>query len=344
MGGLTKKHAIIVLGVAALGVLGVSAGVIFKADSVAENFSALNNSPAKNDKIAALDLQPIETSLKRFTSPSQWTTDETGSSLFVAKAHFIDPIAHRPRRPEDGKGMVHPPVPDKWLLSHKLNLLSGSVLAEDPDKDGFTNLEEYLGESAKTPEEGQAVVGSTDPNDSKSHPPYRTKLFLKQFVTRAFLSLFKAYNGDPTKPADLDFQINSYEKGAQASAAKVGTQFLKLGAIVGATPYRIEKFELKTKVNPKTGGEDDVSELTLKNTETEEPVVLVLNKTTESPDSFAVLTFLMGSPAKEMRIQRMKDFSLPGTDESYKLIDITRDNAVIRRASGEEYSVPHLPK
>jgi hypothetical protein len=35
----------------------------------------------------------------------------------------------------------------------------------------------------------------------------------------------------------------------------------------------------------------------------------------------------------------MKDFTLPGTEESYKLIDITKDRALIRRPSGEEYEI-----
>ena len=233
--------------------------------------------------------------------------------------------------------MVHPPVPDKWILGNKLNLLSKTVLEEDPDKDGFTNLEEYFGESGKAPEAG-AAVASTNPNDPASHPPYRTKLFLKQFVTRAFLSLFKAYNGDVKKPEELDFQINSYEKGAQ-NQARVGTQFLKMGAVVGNTPYRIEKFDYKTVKNAKTGGEDDVSELTLRNVETQEPVILVLNKVTESPDSFAVLSFELTKPGKDFRVQRTKDFALPGTDESYKLIDISKERALIRRPSGEEYEL-----
>ncbi len=333
----TKKQAAVVLGVVALAVLGGSVKVVLDAGSLAERFSAISNPPPKSDKLPVLEKKPVEDARQSLAKPAQWTVGDEGSSLFVAKTHFVDPVTNRPRRAEDGKGMVHPPVPDKWILGNKLNLLSKTLLQEDPDKDGFTNLEEYFGEAGKAPVEGGAE-SSTDPNDAASHPPYRTKLFLKQFVTRAFLSLFKAYNGDVKKPEDLDFQINSYEKGAQ-NQAKVGTQFLKMGAVVGNTPYRIEKFDYKTVKNAKTGGEDDVSELTLRNVETQEPVILVLNKVTESPDSFAVLTFELTKPGKDFRAQRMKDFALPGTDESYKLIDISKERALIRRPSGEEYEI-----
>ena len=340
--GFTKKQAAMMLGAVAFAVLGGSAKVILDSVHFGDQFAAISNPPPKNDKVASLDKTPVEGARARLLKPSQWDVAEEGSSLFVAKTHFIDPVANRPRRPEDGKGMVHPPVPDKWILGNKLNLLSKSVLDEDPDKDGFNNLEEYFGLTGKTADPG-APVESTNPNDANSHPPYRTKLFLKQFVTRAFLSLFKAYNGDLKKPEELDFQINSYEKGAQ-NQARVGTQFLKIGAVVGNTPYRIEKFDYKTAKNAKTGGDDDVSELTLRNIETQEPVVLILNKVTESPDSFAVLTFRLAQPGQELRVQRMKDFTLPGTEESYKLIDITKDRALIRRPSGEEYEIRSAAK
>lgn len=51
-------------------------------------------------------------------------------------------------------------LPDKW--EQKYNILGSKD--QDPDKDGFTNLEEYH--------------GKTDPTDPKSHPLYVTKLRL----------------------------------------------------------------------------------------------------------------------------------------------------------------------
>ena len=39
--------------------------------------------------------------------------------------------------------ITHPPVPNKWFTDNKLEILDSNILNEDPDGDGFTNLEEW---------------------------------------------------------------------------------------------------------------------------------------------------------------------------------------------------------
>ncbi len=52
-------------------------------------------------------------------------------------------------------------IPDEWEMKYKLNATED----EDPDKDGFTNLEEYK--------------AKTDPRNAASHPLYVTKIVLE---------------------------------------------------------------------------------------------------------------------------------------------------------------------
>jgi hypothetical protein len=40
---------------------------------------------------------------------------------------------------------VHPPVPNEWLEQFGLPIAESDVLAQDPDTDGFPNLEEWHG-------------------------------------------------------------------------------------------------------------------------------------------------------------------------------------------------------
>ena len=51
---------------------------------------------------------------------------------------------------------VRPPFTNQWLVRHQLNFLDGKMAIADPDDDGFTNLEEF--------------EGNTDPRDGQSHP------------------------------------------------------------------------------------------------------------------------------------------------------------------------------
>ena len=74
--------------------------------------------------------------------------------------------------------MLHPPVPNTWLLANNQDLLSPDVLTQDTDGDGFSTLDEW--------------EWKTDPNNKDSHPPYWSKLFLKRFVRIPFRLRFDA--------------------------------------------------------------------------------------------------------------------------------------------------------
>ncbi len=96
-----------------------------------------------------------------------------------------------------------------------------------------------------------------------------------------FRLLFNAYDGDPKKdtPEKFEFQINTID-------LKQPSEFLKIGATITKTKWKLAKFAYKTVINPKTEEPEDVSELTLVNTETKETLVLILNRVTDSAPFF----------------------------------------------------------
>ena len=88
-----------------------------------------------------------------------------------------------------------------------------------------------------------------------------------------FHLMFNSYDGDPKKdaPDKFSFGINTID-------LKQPSEFLKIGDIVRKTKWKLAKFEYKSALNAKTGEPEDVSELTLINTETKENLVLILNR------------------------------------------------------------------
>jgi hypothetical protein len=134
----------------------------------------------------------------------------------------------------------------------------------------------------------------------------------------------------------MTFQINTLD-------LRQPTLFLKIGEKVGKSVYQIQAFEQKTVDDPNLG-ERDVSELTVLNTETKDVVVLVLNQVANSPESFALFSYLWPNPPLEFRVKRIQEFVLlPNKQERYKLLDIRETEAVIQLPSGEKYTVPRLP-
>ena len=155
---------------------------------------------------------------------------------------------------------------------------------------------------------------------------------------------FQVYDGDLKKPEDMTFQINTLD-------LRNPTEFLKLGQTVEKTNFKLMKFEFKEAENKGTGDKEDVSELTVMNTETQEAVVLIYNKIVDSPNQYAAFDYYLvakdlsdGVKPFQFTVQRLREFVLrPDVASRYKLLDVKLDEAVIQLPDGNKYTVPKYP-
>lgn len=266
------------------------------AASFDENFSALQSSgPAKS---AAPSAQAVELAkaAEKLRQPPHWTFSGR-SGLFVPEKHFIGP-GGVPTTLQSTE--VHPPVPNEWLDQFALPIADADVLTQDPDEDGFTNLEEWQ--------------SHTNPTDKNSHPPFLVKLKMKSFAREPFRLVFASRTDDT-------FGIN-------ASDLREPTQFLRRGDVIRGTKFKIAQFVEKSEPN-QYGTDVDVSELTLENQDTKERLTLVKEKIMISPESVANFVYA-GGDRREFSVKKDQEFSLPPEPEiRYKLIDVQPDKAVI---------------
>jgi len=241
-------------------------------------------------------LLEMELAGAQLRQPSQWTFSGR-SGLFVPEKHFID-----------GNGFpatlktteLHPPVPNEWLEEHSLPITVGDVLSQDPDGDGFSNLEEWQ--------------NHTRPRDKDSHPAFIAKLKMKSFVQEPFRLVFASW-------VDQTFAINTND-------LREPTQFLKIGDPIRGTKFKLVKFTEKHEPN-RYGTRIDVSELTLENQETGEHLNLVKERIMISPESVANFVYEWGE-RKEFAVKKDQEFSLkPEEQIKYKLIDVQPGKAVI---------------
>lgn len=289
----------------------VSLGLAYSSHSgLSEKFSEGDKPVQKGSKLDVLDLSGFEEANKSLESPSKWGTHP--GSLFVSRKYLVkDGTLIDPLESADN---IHAGVPNAWLIEHELDILDPNILNKDTDGDGFSVLDEYQ--------------WKTDPNDKESRPPYYSKLRLKRYIKRPFRLKFAAYD-------ESSYQINALD-------LKLPSQFLKIDEKIEGTKFRILKFEKKTKLNPSTGIDSDVSELTILNEETKEEVVLILDKVVDSPDSFAVFQFLLDN--SDIVVKKEKTFHIEiEPNVEYKLIDINETEAVITKGDSEErIKVPRL--
>ncbi|MEO6569891.1 MAG: Amuc_1099 family pilus-like system protein [Opitutaceae bacterium] len=314
--------------------IAVGVMIFMKTSGFQERFAAVMSSPPHNNQIPAVDTAVIDDARRQLETPAVWKPrsakdDQNGGLLFSARRYILGPNG-LPVIVEGGAIWTHSrtkeSIPNDWVLANNFNALDPAGATQDPDGDGFWNEDEWL--------------YKTDPNKKESHPPYHVLLFLKEWVKVQFRLKFQVYDGDLKDPANMTFQINTID-------LRTPTLFLKIGDTV-ATNFKITKFEFKEVENRSTGVKDDVSELTLLNMETQDTVVLILNKVVDSPNQFAVFAYHLvaqdvsdGKKPFEFKVPRLKEFVLrPETDKRYKLLDVTATEAVIQLPDGQKYTVP----
>jgi hypothetical protein len=238
----------------------------------------------------------LDRAAEQLQHPAQWK-GSTRSGLFVPEKHFIgaDGLPATLQNTE-----VHPPVPNEWFEKFGLPIQDADVLDQDPDKDGFTNLDEWQ--------------GNTDPTNKDSHPDYLTKLHLVSATEEPFRYIFSSRIKDT-------FGINSIDQSEL-------TQFLKVGDVIRGTDFKIVKFTEKRERN-QYGTNVDVSELLLEHPQTHAQVTLVKEQVATSPQSIATFVYTWGG-RREFEVRKDQEFSLKPVEEiKYKLVDVQPDKALI---------------
>jgi hypothetical protein len=311
-----------------------------------EEFADSQRAPSPNKEVPAVDTAAIDTAKEAVTAPDVWTPSKSrlfAGKLYVAKEGQL-------KRPDiEGGEPFNPPISNGWLLKYGLDLLNPAVPAEDPDRDGFSTRLEWDGMDAQThlsetPPYGPASSAdgkplpddSTNPIEAGSHPPYHTRLSLGQVVNIPFRLRFMSYDVNPRKPEDVTVAINTVDRGGR-------THFLEVGADIPASKFKIQKFE-KKEAPGADGTKNDVSELTVLNKDNQEPLVLVLNRIVDSPDSYVVLHYAWapagGQPIEDIKKPKGGTFTIPPeNDKVYKVIDIKPESVEIQLPSGEKVTL-----
>ncbi len=201
--------------------------------------------------------------------------------------------------------LLRAPMSNEFLRKNSLAYLSPNVGEMDPDKDGFTNLEEFQRQ--------------TNPRGAQSHPPVTDKLYLVQRISHDFLIVLKS-SSPPYQvfitPTDGKRKGFFVEEGKPFGAG-VGERF------VGG------KFEKKVVPDPKTG-EKDVSELLVDDKLQNKKLTLIKDVEQNLAEYEAKLEFRLGLTIQSITEKKGGTFRLKGHDATtYKIIDIQDDNAVI---------------
>lgn len=266
--------------------------------------------------------------------------EESKSSPFVSRIYLlkegqlVDIL-------ETGNDLF-PGIPNAWILEHNLDYLDEGLPGRDPDKDGFTNLEEY--------------ADKTNPRDANSKPQEWTKFRVDGVKIEQLQLIFTGR--DPKGRAS----INSVAASSDALKGKpIGpTRNYAIGDTVivtkyrpgfavtyeeEKTPFRLVDFRTEQRQNDRitVDGKPKIDEVLFAVLEStigdKTKAELEVGKAEISPYSLASLTDTRpGGTSVEVRAG--DSFQL-GSSTRYKLIDVSEQSATIMNlATGEKHTVP----
>jgi hypothetical protein len=196
--------------------------------------------------------------------PGEWTL--SNHSVFIPRL-----IVFYPENEEIAVLDMDDEGPDgikfSWKRQFGFPLDDPSVAQADPDRDGFTNLEEYR--------------YGTDPTDRESSPPFISKLCVADFNPVSLSIILRGYSPSPQNPGTYEYQINLPELRVNKSR-----RVLTGDTIEG---YSVGEFRQKIveRVNPRTGilEKIDESELDVLDPRLGRTITLVMNVQQASDES-----------------------------------------------------------
>lgn len=165
MSWFSANYEKVALGGAVLVAIGLGYAGFQSLASVEDVFSLKPEGKGPTDASVQLS-DEVVTAISSFEIERKWIQTEdptarpvdlfTGVPLFVNRDNLKQPV-DLPKSAD-----VHPPISNKWWIEYRIDPGFADSPYRDEDEDGFTNLEEYNGQ--------------TDPTDKRSHPNLIQKL------------------------------------------------------------------------------------------------------------------------------------------------------------------------
>ncbi len=265
----------------------------------------------------------------------RWEVRGDGASPYVSRPYLLK--EGRLIDPMEGNEPLYPPVPNQWLIDHKLDYTDMNILERDPRRKGFTVREEF--------------EAGTDPNNPDQFPLLCSKLsFVGNDIRKSsyLLEFLGEEQNNGTKEL-LVRPVTPLPNPAKGDRPDTSTRTVVKGdAIPGAPFLKVVDFQEKKKTINDT--EYDVSELILQNTLTGERHSLTQKNSSreykrtpiELVESVTFSYQLAGAPPERMTVERGKEFVLSSLDkgytETYKLVDISKDGVLLDR-EGKSFTV-----
>lgn len=279
--------------------------------------------------------------------PVLWKPSDNGSSPLVSRPYLLK--EGKLMDPMEGTEPLYPPVPNQWLIDHKLDYTDVNILDRDPKNKGFTVREEFL--------------AGTDPNNAEQFPPLYTKLnysendirkssYILEFVGIETNAITDSNGITDTKNQTVEYQLRPSQplpNPSKGNRPDTSIRVVFKGEIVSGAPF-LKMLDYSDKEKTINDTEYDVGELILENTLTGEHHTLIKKNSSreyrktpiELVESVTFQYRLSGAPVENVTVERGKTFNLGSLDkkyiETYKLVDFSKEGILLKK-DGKNYTI-----
>ncbi len=209
--------------------------IILKASDFKSRF--VSDSPEPRKQLGELSAEAVAEADKRLEG-FEWSQVKLDGGQIVP-LFSSTPFVVMNDRPDDPFPMYQPepklrdPIDNIWLVEHDLDYTSVDVREQDPDRDGYTNLDEFL--------------GGTDPNSSLSKPTSETKLYYAERLEDPLTLRLSSYDSGTAGIAFIVRNPDGTEKERRSEYLKVGESTKRF------EPGRFKVAEVKTETVDRFG-------------------------------------------------------------------------------------------
>jgi hypothetical protein len=330
----TGRYHLILLGIAVLIAMGSAVTLFLLSRDFEESFkqSPLAGKGGAYTHSASTD---AVSSLDHIKKGTHWDVRADGASPYVSRPYLlkegklIDPM--------EGNEPLYPPVPNQWLIDHKLDYTDTKILERDPRRKGFTVREEF--------------EAGTDPNNPNQFPSLCSKLsFVGNDIRKSTYVL--EFLGEEENNGTKELLVRPFTplpNPSKGDRPDTSTRTVVKGDTIPGAPF-LKAVDFQEKKKTINDTEYDVSELILQNTLTGERHPITMKNASreykktpiELVESVTFLYQLAGAPPERMTVERGNEFILSSLDkgykETYKLVDISKDGVLLDRG-GKSFTV-----
>ncbi|MEZ5301702.1 MAG: Amuc_1099 family pilus-like system protein [Verrucomicrobiales bacterium] len=314
MEGLKSNYDKLILGIAAVVAVAIGAWVFLGASAFRSKFDQPIIS--EGTKLGETGVEDVAGAQNLVSNNQVWTTKEidgkpigilSSTPIVQKEDKIIDMQKEEPRLREE--------MTNAFLWENELDFLRNDVAQLDPDGDGFTNLDEFIGE--------------TNPKDKESHPPFYTKIVLRERIAESYILKFAA------DISGQQFQITRTEPVRASAILEMNGKFFANDRMPGEdNRFEIKQYFTRDILNESTQAVETLGHLVIHDSRLNQDHTLVLRRELDIPTYIADLGYELPGNTDIGKLKIGEEFALPQEPSNpYKVVDILEDKVIIAPVS-----------